>query len=928
MQRNSPEPFDGSAGKYGPTTRKGVQAPPPCGFFAVDRTGRVTAAGGNGIMFDGRSPAGCVGELLAGLISPKDQEQAMRQIDSAFDSNLALNIDCDHEGRYLMFTLIPVEGEASLAVTMQDLTGCRKAEQENLRDRLFMKAVFESLPGAFTVTDADGSLIRWNACHRDELAGKSDEDLYGTDVLEVVHPDDRANEIEATRKVLLEGQEVCREARVLRRGGPDYGWRQISGRRVVIDGKPFVVGTSIDISSRKRAEEALRQGEERFRTLFHGHSAIMLVFDAESGAIVDANQSAADFYGWTIEELRGMRIHRLNPYPSERQSGYGDPNASGKPNTFTFHHRLKDGTIRQVDISGNRIEIGGAQLIYAIIHDVTDRNRWAALTDYRLRLYQNAEASSCETLLRDALDEAERQTAAPFSFFHFLNGGGEDGQLRVWSSAMKERMSNVRDDYRHRPVEDFNEWIEAVEQRRTVIVEDFSSRMQSGSMPHAHPMISRMMIVPVVRGEEVPAVFVLGNKPYPFEPEDVRRAEAIVDIVWDVVARKRAEQSEIKMQAALMQIQKMELIGQLAGGVAHDFNNMLSVILGNAEIAIEFEEPTGGVLDNLNEILDAAERSAKLTGQLMAFARKQPVMPEVVDLNESVEGIFVMLTRLVGEEVELLWKPADHPPKVRIDPSQIDQILTNLCINARDAIDGTGRITIAIGECRLDHASYERGAFRASGDYIVLKVGDTGVGIPKGNLNHIFEPFFTTKEVGQGSGLGLSTVYGIVKQNGGYIEVDSEPGQGAEFRVFLPRYHAVETQVARVADKPVASHRQGTILLVEDEPEILNICKLMLEKNGYGVLAASTPWDALKLVSAHAGSIDLLLTDVIMTEMNGRDLADQVKAIHPGISVLFMSGYASSVVAEHGVVGEDNFIRKPFSIRDLVAMVRKKLVSN
>lgn len=763
-----------------------------------------------------------------------------------------------------------------------------------------------------SVTSAGGDCIIF--------AGLAPESCIGEEIARLIDP---ARPEEIRRRIesaFASNQESC--------GVVEQPGRHLQVRFTPVDGASYVVVIVQDVTSNRkteRAEEALKLSEEQFRSLFHGHSAIMLVFDAVSGLIVDANQAAADFYGWTIDELRGMRIHCLNPYPPEVQSGQGDNNGQGKPNSFTFHHLRKDGSIRQVDISGNRIDIEGTTLIYAIIHDVTDRNRWAALTEFRLRIYQNAECFSIESLLREALDEAERQTSTPFSFFHFLNGGFDDGKLRVWSSKMRDRMSNARDDLRHKPIEEFSEWIEAVEHRKTVIMNDFPTQMKAGAMPHVHPMITRMMIVPVVRGDEVPAVFVLGNKPYPFEPEDALRAKAIVDIVWDLVARKRAELSESKLQNALMQIQKMELIGQLAGGVAHDFNNMLSIILGNAEMAIEFGDPSGDVLDNLNEILDAAERSAKLTSQLLAFARKQAVMPEVVEMNKAVESILDMLGRLIGEDIELSWNASAETYNVRIDPSQIDQILTNLCINARDAINGQGRITITIDQIHLDRSLYDRGSFRASGDYVMLSVSDNGIGIPRNNLAHIFEPFFTTKEVGKGSGLGLSTVYGIVKQNGGYVEAESEAGFGTEIRVFLPLYGAVELRPQSGQAGEKERNLKGTILLVEDEPDILNICKLMLEKNGYSVITAKTPSEALRHVTAHSGTIDLLLTDVIMPEMNGRELSSLVSSMHPETKVLFMSGYAANVVAAHGVFEDGNFIQKPFSIKDLAAVVERML---
>ncbi|NTW74566.1 MAG: PAS domain S-box protein [Chlorobiaceae bacterium] len=896
----------------------------PCGFVTVDLSGVITAAGGDCPLLDGGTPASFIGSEFFETICPEEREQGLRFLETVVVSRRSITLERDQDGRHVAFTLIPADGGDAMNVIMHEVGASLHAERDMQQEQQFMTAILDSLPCAFMVTDSTGRLVRWNGCHRDEFAGKTDAELLGTDAFEIIHPDDRAYLAGKHREVLLNGKEVWGEARVLRQGGPEYCWRQICARQIEVDGTRLVLSVSVDITDRKKTEEALRLSEERFRMLFHGHSAIMLVFDAQSGLIVDANQAAADFYGWSVDELRGMRIHRLNPYPPEVQSGLGDSHGSRKSHLFTFHHLRKDGSIRQVEIAGNRIEIGGVSLIFAIVSDVTERNRWAALTEFRLRLYQHGESVPVDSLLREALDEAEHQTSATFSLFHFL-GGIEDGQQQVCSSSLGQSGSSYRDALLRRSIEVSDDWIDAAEHRRTVIRNDFSAPLHEGAIPHTLPAVTRVMIVPVVRGDEVPAMLVVGNKPYPFEPEDALRAEAIADIVWDIVARKRAEMSESRMQGALMQIQKMELIGQLAGGVAHDFNNMLGVIIGNAEMAVAFGEPAAEVLENLNEILLAAERAAKLTDQLLAFARKQPVMPEVVDLNDAVKAIVDMLARLVGEAVVLVWRPCRRAPIVRIDPMQLDQILTNLCLNSRDAIPGTGSITISTGERHLERASYENGAFKAAGDYVVLSIVDTGSGIPKYNLGHIFEPFFTTRAVGKGSGLGLSGVYGIVKQNNGFIEVESETGRGTEFRIFLPRHHIADVdpvQEREGANRPLG---QETILLVEDEPEILNICKTVLRKIGYDVLSASSPTEALMLVSGHTGHIDLLLTDVIMPEMNGRELANMIASLHPELKILFMSGYAVGVVAEHGVFDGGNFIQKPFSIRQLADLVRRTL---
>ncbi len=407
----------------------------------------------------------------------------------------------------------------------------------------------------------------------------------------------------------------------------------------------------------------------------------------------------------------------------------------------------------------------------------------------------------------------------------------------------------------------------------------------------------------------------------------------------DITEHKRAEAEKEKLQSQLLQAQKMESVGKLAGGVAHDFNNMLGVILGHAEMALDQIDPGQPIFDNLQEVRKAAERSANLTRQLLTFARKQTIAPRIIDLNETVEGMLKMLRRLIGEDIDLAWLPGKNLAPIKVDPSQIDQILANLCVNARDAIDlpapsgkpqrkvgEVGKITIETEAVTFDRVYCAVHADFLPGEYVLLEVSDNGCGMDTEILNHLFEPFFTTKEQGKGTGLGLSSVYGAVKQNNGFIKLYSEPGLGTTFKIYLPRHKAktpIKTDKAKT--KPAACGNE-TILLVEDEPSILLMVTRLLESMGYVVIAAKTPGEAIRLAYEHSGSIDLLMTDVVMPEMNGRDLAKNLLSIYPDIKRLFMSGYTASVIAHHGVLDEGvYFIQKPFSSKDLGAKLREVL---
>jgi signal transduction histidine kinase/DNA-binding response OmpR family regulator len=394
---------------------------------------------------------------------------------------------------------------------------------------------------------------------------------------------------------------------------------------------------------------------------------------------------------------------------------------------------------------------------------------------------------------------------------------------------------------------------------------------------------------------------------------------AAIEMVEDITEK-------LSLESQLRHAQKMESIGRLAGGLAHDFNNMLGVIIGHTELALSKKPPTQPLNAAMQEIQKAALRSAELTRQLLAFARKQTIAPRALDLNKTVEGMLNMLRRLIGEDIDLAWRPGLHLWPVKMDHSQIDQILANLCVNARDAIAGVGKITIETQTVTFDEAYCVHHSGFMLGDFVLLAVSDNGKGMDKETLDKAFEPFFTTKGIGKGTGLGLATVYGVIKQNNGFINVYSQPGLGSIFKIYLPRHRVESTDVQK--ERLAAAVPQGneTILLVEDEKAIMEITRLTLESLGYRVLTALTPDEAFAVAGEHAGEIKLLITDVIMPNMSGRDLAKALIALYPGLMSLFMSGYPSNIIAHHGVLEDGiNFIEKPFSIKVLAAKVREAL---
>ena len=394
------------------------------------------------------------------------------------------------------------------------------------------------------------------------------------------------------------------------------------------------------------------------------------------------------------------------------------------------------------------------------------------------------------------------------------------------------------------------------------------------------------------------------------------------------VANGRDLTDRLRLEAQLVQAQKMDAIGRLAGGVAHDFNNLLTIITSYSELALDSVIPGTPLQTKVQEILSAARRAAELTRQLLAFSRKQPRALRVVELNAVVDGIVKTLHRLIGEDIELIFIPGHELCRVRLDPVQIEQILMNLAANSRDAMPQGGRCTIETSAVDLDDEYVQqKRAVIPIGPYILLTVSDTGVGIPADHLSHIFEPFYTTKPTGQGTGLGLATVYGIVKQNHGFVWAYSEPGMGTILRIYLPCVDKGEIVAEPAATSiEVALPGTETLLLVEDEEAVRRSSAEYLGRCGYTVLEAKDGVDALSVAKNHTSPIHLLVTDVVMPHMSGGQLAGELETLRPETKVLFVSGYAGKTVVDHKVVDlESNFLQKPFTLKQLASKVRLAL---
>ena len=488
-----------------------------------------------------------------------------------------------------------------------------------------------------------------------------------------------------------------------------------------------------------RAQEAaMQESEESYRNQFYNNSVVMLLKDPEKGAIIDANTAALDFYGYSRERLLAMRMTDINTLPTSevRKAMVSVPQGAGKQ--FEFQHRLADGSLRHVEVSTSSINFGGRIVLSSIIHDITKRKQAEEGLKYSLSLLSASLESTADGILI-----VDRQ-----------------GKIAQWNEKFTELWKIPKEVLSSRDDKKAINYI--LTQLREP--EQFADKVKA---LYQQPEQSSFDLIEFVDGR----VFERYSQPQ-------RIDDKIVGRVWsfrDITERKHAEEEKSKLEAQFLQAQKMESIGQLAGGIAHDFNNMLMVILGHAEMAMEKVDPVEQVFADLEEIRGAANRSADMTRQLLAFARKQTIVPKVIDLNETVEKMLKILRRLVGEDIDLVWMPGIELWKVKVDPAQIDQILANLCVNARDAVAGVGKITVETRNSSLEDEYCDSHAGLIPGEYVQIVVSDNGHGMDKEILDHVFEPFFTTKSVGKGTGLGLSTVYGAVKQNNGFIYAYSKP---------------------------------------------------------------------------------------------------------------------------------------------------------
>ena len=768
-----------------------------------------------------------------------------------------------------------------------DITDHKQTEEALRTSRDNLNAVFEGLYDAIFVADvATGRILDVNSAAT-RLMNLPKERLIGLPQT-ALHPPEVKEHVLQVFREHVEGGSPDEDIEVFTGDGRRVTVRISSLPMLFKDGRRVVVGCFHDMTASRAAEQALRDSERRYRRLFELESDAIVVIDNESCQILDANQAAERLYGYSRAELRALRSIDLSAEPEATRQ----VSRSLMPHVPLRYHRRRDGTVFPVEITGSYFEEGGRMIHIAAIRDITARvageRTLQELARERDSLLNNLPGFAFRCRNDDACtmeyvsDGVEALTGYPAADFR-------DNRERAFLSIM-----NAAD-------------IAAVAAETT---KAFQARQ---------PYVVEYRIR-TAAGEER-WLWEKGRGIY-----DGETLVASEGFATDVTERHRAEAMQQTLQAQLVQAQKMEGVGRLAGGVAHDFNNILTVILGCSAMAMdETREPQ--TLADLRHIHRAGERARNLTRQLLAVGRKQILDLRRTDLNHVILDYVDMLKRLIGEDISVQTVLQPGLWEISGDAAQIVQILMTLATNARDSMPTGGRLTLRTTNQEALPAPAAALLGLRCRPHVLLEVTDTGCGMDAETQKHLFEPFFTTKPVGEGTGLGLATIHGIVEQHGGRIVCESRPGQGSSFRVYLPRLASANAEPTEATTAPPPTGGAETILLVEDDPAVLRMAATFLARYGYQVVSAASPAEALRL-AATMQPLDLLLSDVIMPEMSGRELYAKVAELKPGVRVLYMSGYPGGVLSERGYPGAGiRLVQKPFTCAALATQVRETLAA-
>jgi PAS domain S-box-containing protein len=694
-----------------------------------------------------------------------------------------------------------------------------------------------------------------------------------------------------------------------------------------------------DITDRKIAAKKLEKSEQNYRELFNSISDAVFVHDPETGQIYDVNDTMLSMFGFTYEEALSSTIGQLSlnhpPYDQKTALEWIQKATREGFVEFEWKSRRKNGEEFWVDINLLYRTLGDHKRILAVVRDITQRKEAEEKLKYQYAFetlitsistnFINLEVKEIEVGIYDALKSIAKFLEADRSFIieHSQNNTNIENIYGYYHNTQKTLECLCGKSLNH-----FSYINSLISQGRPVHIPSVQSLPETAKNEQEYWIengIESLVLEPLfLSGKVIGSIGIDSFSENKNWSKDVCTLLRNVGVtIQNAIERKRSEEERLKLQEQIQQSQKIESIGLLAGGIAHDFNNLLMSIIGYCDLANEQLPKNHPVKDDLKEILDSGERAAALTRQLLAFSRKQILNPKEINLNKLLLNMDKMLRRLIGENIELITKPDPNLGYVKVDPNQIEQIILNLAVNAKDAMPNGGKLIIESTNTLLDSSYTKNKTDIQAGDYVMIAVSDNGYGIPEENVQKIFEPFFTTKDKSKGTGLGLSTVYGIIKQSGGHIMVYSEVNKGTTFKIYLPLIKTSTSNEDHVQESQIQLRGSESILVVEDEDSVRSLVTNILQDYGYSVLTQESCESALETISSNQYQFDMLITDVILPKQSGRELADRILEYFPDIKILFMSGYTDDAIVHHGILEEGlNFLQKPFPPRTLLQKIR------
>ncbi len=846
---------------------------------------------------------------------------------------------------FAMFTVLILRNARDL----DGLRRVRQAAESQYHD------LIECMPDGILAIDQRG-LIRVANAALEQLFGHSRTELIGQPLETLLPARFRARHVAH----LVAYQEHPRRRTMgadldlwaLRKDGREFPI-DVSLSPVQILGEPMAIAAVRDVSERRQAKHALQESEQRYRTVVQTIDEIVYVIEVTSdpfaGRVVFVSDRAERTTGHSPQEfLENPQLWSSLIHPDDRSSVASLTNQMFRERTavtrrYRLRHKRTDRYRWVEDRVVPRVEpTSGHVMLFGVARDITDTvlvtealanktQELETITDaMSAYLAGGSTQDASRGLVRGALD----QTQSEYGFIGVVVDGPVLRILAhegiVWSETENrefyEQALRASGEKGYLEFRNFNNLFgQVVTTGHAVLSNEPANDPRAGGLPRGHPPLKSFLGVPMVSGRtDVVGIMAVANRPGGYTVQEQAALERLAHAAGVLYDSYHRHEREAALERQLRESQRMDAIGRLAGGIAHDFNNMLTVILGLSDLRLGSAALDAPSRADLEEIRKAGKRAAVLTRQLLAFSRRQVIQPLVLDMNAAVKAMEQFLHRLIGEDIEFVLTLAPGEARAKMDPGQLEQVLANLVINARDAMPQGGAITMETAIVQLDALGGGRFAF-APGRYVRLSVTDTGTGIDEETLAHIFEPFFTTKAMGQGTGLGLSTVYGIVKQAEGFIDVDSEPGR-TTFTIYLPW---TGEALASREDAPGAvrgSLQDLTILVAEDDAAVRELLRRTLVAEGCRVLEAENGVQAMALLAQRERAVDLVLTDVVMPSMGGRSLADEVTQLYPMVKVLFMSGYPSTLISQYGVLGADMaFLEKPFTPQGLKAKVLETL---